>query len=277
MGEAQKDLPGDRPRYRRTYSEARRINAQDSSWSNRLRDASRTESTCDLDQPSALTCQNRNPRFRAKSLKNFGAGEGNRTLVFSLEGCCSTIELHPRMERSTITPRGRPQPPCASQIPLFGPRKRPVQAARTESRNLLTSSLSRLESRDIDCAADSTCEEADPVSLAPRCTSEMFEETCMVPCAACCTLREISWVAAPCSSTAAAMVDEISAIRPLVRPISLIAAPEPCVAAWMPVICWPISPVAFAVCSASAFTSEATTANPRPASPARAASMVALS
>ena len=24
-----------------------------------------------------------------------GAGEGNRTLIFSLEGCCSTIELHP--------------------------------------------------------------------------------------------------------------------------------------------------------------------------------------
>ena len=45
----------------------------------------------------------------------------------------------------------------------------------------------------------------------------------------------------------------------------------------MPEICWPISPVAFAVCSASAFTSDATTAKPRPASPARAASMVALS
>jgi hypothetical protein len=28
-----------------------------------------------------------------------GAGEGNRTLVFSLEGCCSTIELHPRLAR----------------------------------------------------------------------------------------------------------------------------------------------------------------------------------
>ena len=27
---------------------------------------------------------------------NDGAGEGNRTLVISLEGCCSTIELHPR-------------------------------------------------------------------------------------------------------------------------------------------------------------------------------------
>src|SRR6201981_550204 len=29
-------------------------------------------------------------------LENIGAGEGNRTLVFSLEGCYSTIELHPR-------------------------------------------------------------------------------------------------------------------------------------------------------------------------------------
>ena len=26
----------------------------------------------------------------------FGAGEGNRTLVLSLEGFCSTIELHPQ-------------------------------------------------------------------------------------------------------------------------------------------------------------------------------------
>ena len=31
--------------------------------------------------------------------ENIGAGEGNRTLVFSLEGCCSTIELHPRALR----------------------------------------------------------------------------------------------------------------------------------------------------------------------------------
>jgi hypothetical protein len=29
------------------------------------------------------------------TLGNAGAGEGNRTLVISLEGCCSTIELHP--------------------------------------------------------------------------------------------------------------------------------------------------------------------------------------
>ena len=39
---------------------------------------------------------------------------------------------------------------------------------------------------------------------------------------------------------------------------------------------WPISSVAFAVCAARFFTSEATTAKPLPASPARAASMVAL-
>ena len=34
------------------------------------------------------------PRTREMP-ENIGAGEGNRTLVFSLEGCCSTIELHP--------------------------------------------------------------------------------------------------------------------------------------------------------------------------------------
>jgi hypothetical protein len=33
-----------------------------------------------------------------------GAGEGNRTLVFSLEGCCSTIELHPRVPLISAQP-----------------------------------------------------------------------------------------------------------------------------------------------------------------------------
>jgi hypothetical protein len=37
----------------------------------------------------------RDPCLRA-GIESLGAGEGNRTLVFSLEGCCSTIELHPR-------------------------------------------------------------------------------------------------------------------------------------------------------------------------------------
>jgi hypothetical protein len=40
--------------------------------------------------------------FQQKSLI-FGAGEGNRTLIFSLEGCNSTIELHPRNSRYLYT------------------------------------------------------------------------------------------------------------------------------------------------------------------------------
>ena len=55
------------------------------------------------------------------------------------------------------------------------------QAARTEFRNLPTSSLRRLLSPDSDCAAERTCDEAEPVSLAPCCTSVMLDETCMVP------------------------------------------------------------------------------------------------
>src|SRR5438094_465890 len=69
--------------------------------------------------------------------------------------------------------------------PALSHRARFDQAARTVLRNLPTSSLSRLESRDKDCAAESTCEDADPVSVEPRCTSVMLEETCWVPCAAC--------------------------------------------------------------------------------------------
>jgi hypothetical protein len=36
----------------------------------------------------------------AQVFGKIGAGEGNRTLVISLEGFCSTIELHPQNERS---------------------------------------------------------------------------------------------------------------------------------------------------------------------------------
>src|SRR6516162_7604060 len=41
------------------------------------------------------SCQNEIAQA-TQVLENIGAGEGNRTLVISLEGCCSTIELHPR-------------------------------------------------------------------------------------------------------------------------------------------------------------------------------------
>ena len=73
------------------------------------------------------------------------------------------------------------------------------------------------------------------------------------------------------------MVEAISEMRPMVPPISLMAATDSPVAACIAPIWVPISSVAFAVCEASAFTSLATTAKPRPASPARAASIVALS
>lgn len=77
------------------------------------------------------------------------------------------------------------------------------------------------------------------------------------PCAACCTLRAISWVAAPCSSTAAAIALAISDRRLIVALISLIAATESMVADCIPAICPEISSVAFAVCAASAFSRDA--------------------
>src|SRR3981081_676138 len=48
----------------------------------------------------------------------------------------------------------------------------------------------------------------------------MLALTSWVPCAACWTLREISRVAAPCSSMAEAMVEQISDILPMVPPIA---------------------------------------------------------
>src|SRR3954471_11225118 len=65
-------------------------------------------------------------------------------------------------------------------------------AARTVARNLMTSAFSRLFSFDSSCAEDSTCDEAEPLSPAPRCTSAMQVATCVLPIAACWTLRAIS-------------------------------------------------------------------------------------
>ena len=63
----------------------------------------------------------------------------------------------------------------------------------------------------------------------------------------------------------------------IVTPISWIALAAPPAACCTLVICAAISSVALLVWLASALTSVATTAKPLPASPARAASMVALS
>ena len=55
-----------------------------------------------------------------------GAGEGNRTLVISLEGFCSTIELHPHFQYLSLNPScrficeipARHELGCAGKIPL---------------------------------------------------------------------------------------------------------------------------------------------------------------
>ena len=92
-----------------------------------------------------------------------------------------------------------------------------------------------------------------------------------------CTLPAISRVVALCCSTAAEIAADTSSILPMMPPISFIAATASA-AALRTVSIWPpISAVALAVCAASVFTSPATTAKPLPASPARAASIVAFS
>ena len=45
---------------------------------------------------SPLTSLGRSSLKPVPGLVETGAGEGNRTLVVSLEGFCSTIELHPQ-------------------------------------------------------------------------------------------------------------------------------------------------------------------------------------
>ena len=90
-------------------------------------------------------------------------------------------------------------------------------------------------------------------------------------------LRAISEVVAACSSTAAAMLVAMAASLLMVCAIEEISSTDFLVASWMAAICWEMSSVAREVWLASALTSDATTAKPRPVSPARAASMVALS
>jgi hypothetical protein len=95
------------------------------------------------------------------------------------------------------------------------------------------------------------------------------------PAAASETLRPISPVVAVCSSTAEAMVAEyplIFSMMPAICRMTSMASPVSLWIAWME-----MSPVAFAVAWARSLTSLATTAKPLPASPARTASMVALS
>ena len=93
---------------------------------------------------------------------------------------------------------------------------------------------------------------------------------------ACWLLLLISPVAAPCSSIAEAMVVVTSSIAPIFSRILLLAVTASSVVDWISEICEAICSVALAVYVARSLTAGATTAKPLPASPAPAASMVAL-
>lgn len=80
-----------------------------------------------------------------------------------------------------------------------------------------------LDCRDSAPAASSTCATAEPVSSEAAATPVMLPVTSSVPAAACETLRTISCVAVPCSSTAAAMraaTESISRIRAVIVPMA---------------------------------------------------------
>jgi hypothetical protein len=86
------------------------------------------------------------------------------------------------------------------------------------SRNFPTSTLRRLLSPDSDLADASTLEEADPVWLAPRCTSTMLAETCWVP-------RAASMVALSASRLVWPAIWLMSSTTSPIRPAALASSP----------------------------------------------------
>ena len=77
--------------------------------------------------------------------RSTGAGSGNRTRVFSLEGCCSTIELHPHRD-----PKSGMAPPMSSERRW----RRPVMRTwRSVAANADLAFFRRVESRCRHCPA----------------------------------------------------------------------------------------------------------------------------
>ena len=103
-------------------------------------------------------------------------------------------------------------------------------------------------------------------------TPEMLRLTSCVPAEACWVFSAISRVALPCSVTAVEIRSVIEFISPIVSAIVLIAETASPVTDCISVTWLAISSVAFAVWFARFLTSDATTAKPLPASPARARS-----
>src|SRR5947209_10686163 len=150
-------------------------------------------------------------------------------------------------------------------------------AARTLARKLSTALRSAPDWLSSSRALVSTSVAAAPVASAAEVTPPILALISLEPAATDWMLRAISRVASPCCSIDAEMPAVISLISAMVWVIPPIAATASLVEVCIAVTWAEISSVALAVWLASALTSEATTAKPRPDSPARAASMVALS
>ena len=125
--------------------------------------------------------------------------------------------------------RNRHRVPASSSKDLF---RKPVttfrdhafiHAAWTRAKNFSTSPCSTSASLVSFCADDSTWSAPRPVSPAAWLTPAMLADTSPVPAAACWTLRAISWVAAPCCSTAEAIAVAIWLISVMVEPMLSIA------------------------------------------------------
>jgi hypothetical protein len=70
--------------------------------------------TVDASRPSL---RERAPKYQnAPGIWIFGAGEGNRTLVVSLEGFCSTIELHPPGRGAAMPFEPEPRQPDTASL-----------------------------------------------------------------------------------------------------------------------------------------------------------------
>ncbi len=114
-------------------------------------------------------------------------------------------------------------------------------------------------------------------SLVALSISAALSPTVTMKCDVVATFSDISLVVSFCTATAPLTFSNTGRIASIACEIRCTASTEPAASFCSASIFLVISSVAFWVCTASALTSEATTAKPRPAEPARAASMVELS
>src|SRR5574340_1586391 len=101
-----------------------------------------------------------------------GAGEGNRTLVVSLEGFCSTIELHPRTPASNFMGPAAGTA-CANRTPAIAS-KFTEQINKEEGEGFETSQAepSDLQSDPFDRSGTPPNRTCNYVNYRPRCQTK---------------------------------------------------------------------------------------------------------